>query len=371
MQKHEIIISSAKAELNKEQEKFNKLITQLDKIENELADTKKVGLQLRSEYTTEVQPLEKELNDNIWAYQQKFDLATRKIKMGMRARETMNQYFIDAAKDQLEEGNQEAMEMYNYYSDKSYEDHLKETEAMKARMTQNMFEENGIDTSEMDIDWSNPESVMEAMQAKMEEAIEAEKLREEKRKERKSKKPKTEKQAVEAIAETELGKIKRNIYMELVKRYHPDRYSTEPDKIRAGETMQRITDAYEQGDMLALLKLQNELGTTLEGTQASNLAEHQLKELNKQLNVRLREIKSEIGMENHKLEQIFNQRINKLTPASGEWLVRHKKEQIRREIKSTQADMKNISDPQKLKKFVNDFVRSASSFGFFGKLFGF
>jgi hypothetical protein len=81
----------------------------------------------------------------------------------------------------------------------------------------------------------------------------------------------------------------RNVYMELVKTFHPDRETDEAEKQRKTETMQRITKAYQANNLLDLLKLQMEL-EQIDRSGLENLNKNQLSYYNKILRQQIEEL---------------------------------------------------------------------------------
>jgi len=81
----------------------------------------------------------------------------------------------------------------------------------------------------------------------------------------------------------------RGVYMELVKTFHPDRETDEAEKQRKTETMQRITKAYQDNNLLGLLKLQMEL-EQIDRSGLENLNKNQLSYYNKILRQQVEEL---------------------------------------------------------------------------------
>jgi flagellar biosynthesis GTPase FlhF len=120
-----------------------------------------------------------------------------------------------------------------------------------------------------DVDLSNPEKFQEYFEQQM-EADEAEY---EARKANRKKTPKQiEKEDKQRQEEKNLNKTSRQIYMELVKAFHPDREKDELEKERKTLLMHRITEANEKDDLFELLRLRLELlGTDFEHSNDESL----------------------------------------------------------------------------------------------------
>lgn len=84
----------------------------------------------------------------------------------------------------------------------------------------------------------------------------------------------------------------RSVYMELVKTFHPDLETDDAEKQRKTETMQRITKAYQDNNLLALLKLQMEL-EQIDLSGLENIDKNQLSYYNKILRQQIAELDQE------------------------------------------------------------------------------
>lgn len=96
-----------------------------------------------------------------------------------------------------------------------------------------------------------------------------------------------------STAEPPKPDLLRTLYRKLASSLHPDRESDAAEKVRKTETMQGINTAYQNKDLLALLKLHNQ---TLQNDSVATdaLAEDTLREYNALLKAQLKTIESEI-----------------------------------------------------------------------------
>lgn len=122
---------------------------------------------------------------------------------------------------------------------------------------------------EDDADLSTPEKLQEYINQKMEAENEASEARNNNRQKTAKQIEREEKARLE---EKNLNKTSRQIYMELVKEFHPDREKDDLEKEKKTLLMHKITEAYEKDDLFELLRLRLELiGTNLENTKDENL----------------------------------------------------------------------------------------------------
>lgn len=96
-------------------------------------------------------------------------------------------------------------------------------------------------------------------------------------------------QRIREASEARTTRSVRSVYMELVKSFHPDRESDEAQKLHKTEIMQRITEAYQENNLLGLLKLQMEL-EQIDRSQLGTLGKNQLGYYNKILREQVEEL---------------------------------------------------------------------------------
>jgi hypothetical protein len=365
MSKQDITIVLQQKVLSKEQQKFNTLISKLDAAEREQVTTSALTTSAETQAMKELLPLEDQIEKTDLAFLLAFDKASRGIKFSKKVREGVDAYMLEKASNFMQAGLEEARPMYDYYSDQSFEEEKEEINAMKRAQFEMMANLHGMDLEiPEDMDFSDPEQLRQFMhktsekaKAKMEEqAYQA--------KTKKKTAPKSKKQAEKELEETELQKLKRGIYMELVKRYHPDKYQDETERNKATETMQRITAAYDADDLLALFKLQLELGTALEAQEIQNLAENQLKSVNKTLETKLRDLQKEISGMKEAISELFDMRFNKLTKEVLELAFRRKKRQMMDELVRLEQNTRRCSDEKYIKKLAAQMAEEMNDEGF-------
>ncbi|SFE17657.1 hypothetical protein [Spirosoma endophyticum] len=174
--------------------------------------------------------------------------------------------------------------------------------------------------------------------------------------EQKAAKPKSEKrQAREAkkqLEERNITKAVRTVYMDLVKAFHPDREPDETEKQRKTEIMHRVTDAYEKGDLLALLRLQLEF-ERIDQTHLENLAETQLKYYNKILREQAQELDDELtGLQNQLAAMTGKPAFAVTSRTALEFSLNSDIAHLKRTVKQIKADVKALANDDILKQWL-------------------
>ncbi|GAB3541377.1 hypothetical protein [Spirosoma fluminis] len=147
-------------------------------------------------------------------------------------------------------------------------------------------------------------------------------------------------------------KAVRTLYVDLVKAFHPDREPDEAEKLRKTTIMQRVTEAYEKSNLLALLQLQLELDH-IDERHLEKLADSQLRYYNTILQQQADELTQTLTESVNRLERLLGKPIP--TGASMAQLEQSLNADINALKKSTNALrnlVKTLSDPAQLKAWL-------------------
>ena len=143
--------------------------------------------------------------------------------------------------------------------------------------------------------------------------------------------------------------------MDLVKAFHPDREPDEAEKGRKTEIMHRVTDAYEKGDLLALLRLQLEF-ERIDQTHLENLAEEQLKYYNKILRQQTQELDGELfTLQNNLAAMTGKPAFAVSSRIALEFSLNSDIAQLKRDIKQIKADVKAFASVTILKQWLKTY----------------
>jgi hypothetical protein len=347
MAKQQVIrvgVTKDKAIQSKAQKEFNRLTKKIETAEKEIKELRAAGTTFSQRAQQEMTPLLDQMAElqaqlvRIYdrAYDQKDFKKTEKKKLAHLI-ETLALEVIER------NGNEEIKAIYDKYS------------------------EMGVD---VDIDVNNPEKTMASVQEKLAELQEAEEQRAREAAERRAKKPKTEKQqAREAKKEEEarnVTKSVRTLYMDLVKAFHPDRETDETEKARKTEIMQRVTQAYEASDLLALLRLQLEFNR-IDQDHLETLADEQLKYYNKILKEQAQELDQELYDIQMQLGQMAGVMFGMVHSATQlEYKFKTDLNNLKKQIKQTKSDVEVLSDLFVLKQWLKSYkIPKQDEFAFF------
>ncbi len=258
-------------------------------------------------------------------------------------------------------GFEDLKEMYNRHSQ---EDDFEATseevdEIVLLRMKEMASSLFGIEIEE-DADVDTPEKMHAYIVEKKAERAAKQEQEAEKTAARRAGKPKSDQQlkaeakraAQEEKRKEEEKKISqsvREVYMDLVKAFHPDREPDEAEKIRKTAILQRVTAAYEDNDLLALLQLQLEL-ERIDGTHLDNLADDKLRYFNKSLKSQVAELEEELWELEAQLAQMANlSPFDYFNPFQLEAKFEKSIKAIKKELKGLREELESLREPEVLR----------------------
>lgn len=254
------IVTSKDKPLSKQQQTFNRLTKRVENLQKEItAETDKMEklLKLHSE---KMPSLENAIAEDQIKLAKKISRSTDSIKYGKHQLENIGIVIVNLCDQAFAtiEPDEDAEALYDQWSDTTYKEEVEMQEEEQRLMMENMLRFKmgiDIDLSEMD---DSPESFARIQEMIQEELKKQKQEQAEQSANRKKTKKQLEKELRQKEEETMKLKSVRNIYISLAKALHPD---TEPDpseKLRKEELMKKVTAAYNDKDLPALLKLEME-----------------------------------------------------------------------------------------------------------------
>jgi hypothetical protein len=361
-----IIVPAPQQELTKQQKEFNRLTKKINKLRNEIESFTEGIPSIIRLIAEDIEPLMEEQNARMVELVKVFDAMYDHPEIKKPERKKIKAAIMEFLVDMPEEVADELISIYNKHSGSDYHKDQEEaaadtTEMMKV-MTSAMF---GIEF-DPNADVSTPEKMQEyiANYVSEQEAVILE--NKQKRAANKAQKPKTAKQLErekiqaekeKAIRDEEkkVTKSVREVYMDLVKTFHPDLEKNEEERIRKTTIMQRVTAAYENNDLLTLLQLQMEF-ERIEDTHLSSLAKDRLLLFNKILRNQASELTVTLDSIKEDLSDIIRRPRHEISSLSivDYWLkedIKHTKKQITK----IKKDIVDLGQPNLLKNWLKSY----------------
>jgi len=195
----------------------------------------------------------------------------------------------------------------------------------------------------------NDAALFERLEQSLQEQVAAEQAQRDAKAARRRKSAAQQRREAEAEQATQSV---REVYRKLASALHPDREPDERQREAKTALMQRVNQAYEANDLLALLELQLQI-EQIDASHIANASEQRLKHYNKVLGDQLAELKLELehvevefcmefglepgwGFNPHKLGQVLEQ-------TSRQW---------RAELNGQQRDLRMLSDVAATKRWL-------------------
>ncbi|MBE9464629.1 hypothetical protein ACFP1I_04395 [Dyadobacter subterraneus] len=348
MQRSSVLrIGQPKTVWNKRQKEFNQLsekIEQLDKLIPEL----------RTTYHLLIDRVQREYNPIVLEYQSfrvelvKLMDRTYEKDLYRKAYLTKLAYLISEISFDLIVNYkfEELIPLFNKYSEVDFEAALNELKRADSQLIDSklLAEENEITEEE-----TYPEHFHELSE---EEQI---RIKEELRAEKAKAFAEQAKEARQLLTKQKTTKSVRTVYMDLVKAFHPDRETDEAEKIRKTEIMQRVTQTYQENNLLELLKLQIEF-ERIDQDHLENLGKEQLTYYNLVLKEQVEELekeKEEIQQQISYLCGINPQHANSMTTVVVKFNTNIN--EVKAEIKEIKLTLKKWQVPSVLKAFLKTY----------------
>ncbi len=343
--------------LSKAQKEFNRLTRRIAKLEKEVTDYRTAATALRQRVQAEYRPLQAQHNAERAKLVQVFDFALENHKITKGERTKILDLLVNGCIDLLERGHPELQPIFDKYAPPPTPEEDAELEKQASEMMKMMFEQQFGIKFDPKVDVSTREKfqayVDEQMNAQ-EADYEAKEAQQAERRAQRKKTPKQQAAEDKRLAEEKtITKSVRGLYLDLVKALHPDREPDEAEKIRKTELMKKVTVAYEQNELLTLLRLQMELNH-IDQTHLENLAEDQLKTYNKLLREQVAELDGQLYDEQMNLQSFTGQPYyNFLSPIAMEYDYQRQKTQLEYKIRTLAAEVLAFEhDPAALKAFL-------------------
>jgi hypothetical protein len=295
--KVQLSVGSQNKILSKEQKKFNDLLDKIKKIKQDIVAMRGINADFHKKAAAVIAPAQKLYLDANQKMVLSLENAISIHKLAKKPYKkfcSIMQVELESVLSQADAGDMTVFkDLYQKYAKMSYEDRQKQMITEVNEMTGGMFESMfGFDLTDFADNMNDPEKMKAFMAEKMREQHEAQHAQQQARAEKQAEKPKTPAQLKKEAAEKEMSKTTKQIYMDLVKNFHPDQEQDEKEILRKTAIMQEVVAAYQEDNFIKLLELQMTLLENRENS-FSRLDDKQLKHFTKVLQDQLRTLRDE------------------------------------------------------------------------------
>jgi hypothetical protein len=335
------------AVLTKLQKQFNTSIQKIDFLKSKIGYVKKEIDQIQVKITSEILPLEKKLIEVQIKEIIYLDALFQQNIFKKRDNDTLSEMIFERTTEFISRTESPELEdIFTRHNDGiSFEEANEEASKKASETLKESFSSIFGMKFDDDADLSDPEKFQEYI----DQQVAAEEAEYEARKANKKKTAKQiEKEEKQQQEAKNLNKTSRQIYMELVKAFHPDREKDELEKERKTLLMHRITEANEKDDLFELLRLRLELL----GTDFEHSNDESLKYYVKLLKQQVAELEQEIaGLTSFGQRSFFG-------PSLYERFASDKYQSLENKFKKEIANLKKIiKDEEKQAPFYKDSIQ--------------
>ncbi|MCK8491521.1 hypothetical protein M0L20_06620 [Spirosoma sp. RP8] len=353
-------LSKDNPSLSKNQKEFNRLTAKIGELEDELSQFRAQATTIQQRIYTEYEPLLREYNGHKATLVRVFDRAYERPEATKNEKKKLADLIVNLAYDLISEhGMDDLKPIFDKYDPDGFDTTDAEadqqvSEAMK-EMVSSLY---GI-TFDDQVDVSTREKFMAYLDEQLQARQGADQQRQQDKADKRAKRPKSAKQqereAKKQLDARNITKAVRTLYMDLVKAFHPDREPDESEKIRKTEIMQRVTEAYEKSDLLALLRLQLEFNR-IDQQHLESLADEQLRYYNKILKQQADELSSELFDLQSQLASTLGKPFAVVRSLVGlEMSFNNSIRDLKKSVKEAKKDVKDLSDPAILKVWLRSY----------------
>ena len=365
-----------KTPLSKAQKEFNRLTKKIGDLEIELSDFRTAATNIQQRIQTEYVPLLRDYNKHRANLVRVFDRAHDRPETTKTERKKLADLIINLAYDLISQhGMVELKPIFDKYDVDGFDATDAEADGQISEVMKEMVASMYGITFDENVDLSTKEKFMAYVDEQMQNRQANDQQRQQENEEKRKTKPKSAKQqereAKKQIEERNITKAVRTLYMDLVKAFHPDREPDEAEKARKTGIMQRITEAYEKSDLLALFRLQLEYNR-IDQTHLETLAEDQLKYYNKILKQQADELGEELFVLQSQLSAALGKPVMIVGSAVGlELTFNSDVRALKRSVKDVKREVNELSDPAYLKGWLKTYkIQKPSDFDPFDGFFG-
>jgi chemotaxis protein histidine kinase CheA len=346
--------SPEKAPLSKAQKEFNRLTQRISELDVELGDFRTAATAVQQRIRTEYTPLLDAYNQQRAALVRLLDRAYDHPESTKAERRKIAELIVDIAQDLVgRHGLDELKPILARYDSRGTEEPVEAGQNLD-RIKEQLSLRYGI-TFDDDVDISTPEQLKAYVEEQLKNRRQAEPQQTAEERPRSAKK-----QAREAKRQQEqrnITKAVRTVYMDLVKTFHPDREPDEEEKARKTAIMQRVTEAYEKSDLMALFRLQLEYNR-IDQTHLERLAEDQLRYYNKILKQQADELGQALNTLQRELSEMLGKPIATISSPMGlEFSFNNDIRSLKRSVKEMKREVKELSNPAYLKGWLKVYDR--------------
>ncbi|AAO54594.1 J domain-containing protein [Pseudomonas syringae group genomosp. 3] len=339
-----IVAQPSKPQLSAGQKKFNTLMEKLETRRKLLQQWLSASTTCEQLWAKELVPMFKEQAENDISKLRLLDQAFDQFRLSKKDRATLLEIICAITISLMGAGHDEELkQLYLKYTGNDFDEERRlEDELFKTSLE----DELGVELGD-DVDLQSIDDVTRHIE---------EQLRERAEQEQHSQKPKkpTASEIRREQEQAEGSQSLREIYRKLASALHPDREQDADERERKTALMQRVNEAYENDNLLALLQMQMEI-EQIDQTHIDSISDKRLKHFNRILSEQLRELEDEIHDRKMTIrEQFLMDPYEDIKPKTVNGKCAKQIKIIRGHLDQAQDELQALTEPRSLKAWLRD-----------------
>ncbi|KTB73995.1 MULTISPECIES: J domain-containing protein [Pseudomonas] len=352
-----IVAQPSRPQLSAGQKKFNTLMEKLEARRKLLQQWLVISTTCEKLWVEELVPMLSEQAENEITKLRLLDVAFDQFRLSKKDRATLLEIICVMTMSLMGgEHDEELKQLYFKYTGSDYdEDERLQNQLLKSSLEEELGVELGDDVDLNSIDDVTQHIVDLNSIDDVTQHIE-EKLREQAEQAQSTQKPRkpTASEIRREQEEAEGSQSLREIYRKLASALHPDREQDADERERKTALMQRVNEAYENDNLLALLQMQMEI-EQIDQTHIDNITDKRLKHFNRILSEQLRELEDEIHDRKMLIrEQFLMDPYEDIRPKTVNAKCAKQLKAIREHLDDAQDELDALTDPKSLKAWLRD-----------------
>ncbi|PHN47953.1 J domain-containing protein [Pseudomonas amygdali] len=341
-----IVAQPSRPQLSAGQKKFNTLMEKLETRRKLLQQWLVISTTCEKLWVEELVPMLSEQAENEITKLRLLDVAFDQFRLSKKDRATLLEIICVMTMSLMGgEHDEELKQLYLKYTGSDYD----EDERLQNQLFKSSQEEElGVELGD-DVDLNSIDDVTQHIEEKLREQAEQAQSTQQ------PKKP-TASEIRREQEEAEGSQSLREIYRKLASALHPDREQDADERERKTALMQRVNEAYENDNLLALLQMQMQMEIEqIDQTHIDNITDKRLKHFNRILSEQLRELEDEIHDRKMLIrEQFLMDPYEDIRPKTVNAKCAKQLKAIREHLDDAQDELDALTDPKSLKAWLRD-----------------
>lgn len=341
-------IVAAKVKLSPQQQRFNRQLERIDKLQEEIAQMQSLADEFRTRFAQTLPPLQAQFGDLRRAMVLWLHARLQRKGLTVPQQRVAKQVLVGLSEEFALQGDTQMQELHDLHSELSAQDKQKyDLEGAQA-----IFEDElGLDAQGLNAE-SAQQMFEKAMQQMAQQIAQEQEKREAARLAHEAQYPASATRQKALQQDTDAHAVLRRLYRQLASFLHPDRETDDALRIKKTALMSQANAAYERRDLVSLLKLQFD-AQAVGGKGAAHWLDEKVDALNTLLKRQISQLEQDHGHAAMQVAGEFGLDYSRLV--NRKVLERHlavRKNYLAEDIAFMQLDLERLKDDAYLKKWL-------------------